>query len=280
MADAEREPAATNARVARRPTDRARARGRLARQPHRHRRRHPQRRTQDLPGPLELPARRDRAVRVRDPRRDRDLHDLLLHARRARDDLPGPVRGDGRPADVGRLRVGDAAVVRGPVGAAHAPGPPLDRARVPRRDRRPPRSHLLHRRVPAAARDQLADRARPAAARAGGGDHRLFAPGRPPVRDGAPDHRLGHAVDPVRRPVGRVAVLRRRVPDARHPQPPVRVPRDAAAGPADRGHRRPPRARCGCRSTPSTARRGPARTTSSGCPSGRGRSSGRSGCSS
>ena len=42
-------------------------------------------------------------------------------------------------------------------------------------------------------------------------------PGRPPVRDGAPDHRLGHAVDPVRRPVGRVAVLRRRVPDARHP---------------------------------------------------------------
>ena len=67
-------------------------------------------------------------------------------------------------------------------------------------------------------------------------------PGRPPVRDRPPDHRLGHAVDPVRRPVGRVAVLRRRVPDAGHPQPPVRVPRDAAAGPADRRHRRPPRA--------------------------------------
>ena len=64
-------------------------------------------------------------------------------------------------------------------------------------------------------------------------------PGRPAVRDGPADHRLGRPVDPVRRPLGRVAVLRRRVPDARHPQPPVRVPRHAAAGPADRG-RSPP----------------------------------------
>ena len=46
--------------------------------------------------------------------------------------------------------------------AAHAPDPPLGRARLRRRDGRAPAARLLHRRVPRAARAELADRRRAA----------------------------------------------------------------------------------------------------------------------
>ena len=93
-----------------------------------------------------------------------------------------------------------------------------------------PEPHLLHRRVPPAARAQLADRHRPRSAGAGRGLHRLLAARRPAVGHGPADRLLGDPVDPVRRAVAGVPGLRRRVPHARHHQPPVRAPRDPAAG--------------------------------------------------
>ena len=199
---------------------------------------------QGVPRSLVVPAGRGRAVLLRDPRADGDLPHVLLRAVRGTRRVHRPV-----PATPGRRGVSQAfdsvlyLVVRGPGGAAVPPDPPLDRGRVRRGRRRASRPGVLHRRVPAPARDQLADRVRAARVRPRGGVHRLLAAGRPAVRDRGTDRVQRGDLDPVHRAVPRLARVRRRVPDGRVPAPLLRPPRDAPAGAVRRRHRRARRAR-------------------------------------
>ena len=188
---------------------------------------------QGVPRPLVVPAGRDRAVLLRDPRSRPApfLTFFFVPVAGSRSPTRARTRPSQGAAVSAGLRLRAAALVRGPGGAADAPGPPLDRGRVRRRHRRPPRAGLLHRRVPPAARAQLAARVRAAPVRHRGGLHRLLAARRPAVGDRRPDRLLGGALDPVRRAVPRVARVRRRVPDRRRSSARLlRAPRDAAAG--------------------------------------------------
>ena len=130
--------------------------------------------------------------------------------------------------------------------------------------RRPRELNWLHRVRAAGVRDRR-------------GVHRLLAARRPAVGDRRPDRVLGGAVDPVPRPVPRVAGVRRRVPDGGLPAALLRPPRDAAARAVHRRRSRPTSASCSSRSTPSSRSAGRARTTSSGGTSGRARRSCRAG---
>ena len=114
---------------------------------------------QGVPRPLVVHDRRDRHVRPGDPDPDRRLPHVLLRPRlppgRVRRQLRAAARActcrprTSRPCDVSLRRA------RRP---RDAPDPPLGGAAVRRRDPRAPAAHLLHRRVPPAARDQLGDR--------------------------------------------------------------------------------------------------------------------------
>ena len=104
-----------------------------------------------------------------------------------------------RHQDVGGLRVHAEPVVRRPRRAADAADAPLGGDPVPGRDDDPHAAGLLHRRVPQAARDQLADRSRPADARHRRGIRRLLTPRRPALRHRTADRRRHHPLDPGRR---------------------------------------------------------------------------------
>ena len=94
-----------------------------------------------------------------------------------------------------------------------------------------PVPHLLHRRVPPAARDQLDRRRDPAAAGDGQRLRRLLAARRPAVGHRAADRLLGRAVDPVRRRRWLAFLLfGGQYPSDRHRQPAVHHPRAARPG--------------------------------------------------
>ena len=137
---------------------------------------------------------------------------------------------DARRRDVGGPRLDAAALVRHPRRSARASDPPLGRARLRRRHRRAHAPRVLHRRVPQAARAQLADRLHPLRPRDGRGLHRLLAARRPALGQRPPHHRRhpqGHAPD---RHVGVVPLLRRRVPRQPDRRAPLHAAHPAAAG--------------------------------------------------
>ena len=126
--------------------DGARPARRLARRADRVRARWPRTRpAQGLPGSLVVPARRGRPVLLRRPDRDRGVPDVLLRGRHPAGHLRRPVCRAARRPGFGGVRLGDAALVRGPGGATDAPDPSLGRGRVRGRDHRPRLPDLLHR---------------------------------------------------------------------------------------------------------------------------------------
>ena len=134
-----------------------------------------------------------------------------------------------RRGDVGGLRLDAATVLRRARRPVHAPGPPLGRAAVRRGDRRPPDAHLLHGRVPPAARDQLADRRRDAGPRPAHGRHRLLAAGRPALRHRSPHHQRDPAVRPGHRHLGALRGVQRGLRRHRDHRALLHRPRAAAA---------------------------------------------------
>ena len=173
-------------------TDRARPARRLARRADRARRRRAGRPAQGLPGSLVVPARRDRAVLLRRAGRHRRVPHLLLHRGHAARHLR---RARTRRCEGAEVSAAFDSVMRLSfevrAGLLMRQVHHWAAARVRGRDRRPRRPRLLHRRIPAAARDQLADRRGAAAAGARRRPHRLLAAGRPAVRDGPADRLLG-----------------------------------------------------------------------------------------
>ena len=97
------------------------------------------------------------------------------------------------------LRLGDADLLRSQGRAADPPDPPLGGQRLRRRDRPPRHPHLLHRRLPQAARADLHDRRPDAVHGAARGLPRLLAGRRPALRHGARDRLRRRALDPLRR---------------------------------------------------------------------------------
>ena len=113
------------------------------------------------------------------------------------------------------MRVDARHQLRHPRRPADAPDPPLGGAAVRGVDRPAHAARVLHRRVPQAARAQLADRLRAVHPRDGRGLHRLLAPRRPALGQRPPHHRRhgqGHA---DHRHLDLEPAVRRRVP--RHP---------------------------------------------------------------
>ena len=146
-------------------------------------------------------------------------------------------------------------------------------------DRRAPLPHLLHRRVPQAARDQLGRRRDAADPRDLQRLRRLLAPRRPAVGHRAAHRLLHRARDPGDRHLGRVPRLRRRVPGPRHPLAALRDPRPADPGRDRRACSACTSRSCGARSTPSSPDAGAPRTTSSARSCGRPTRRRASGCS-
>ena len=114
---------------------------------------------------------------------------------------------------------------------ADAADPPLGGRPVHGGDLRAHDPDLLHRRLPQAARGQLADRHHHAHPRPARGPVRLLAARRPAVRRGPADPRGRAAVHPDRRHLPGLLPVRRPVPGQRH--------RPAAVHPARPGHPRP-----------------------------------------
>src|SRR5579884_3523042 len=170
-----------------------------------------------LPRSLVVPAGRGGALRLRRPRRHRDLPDLLLRGldergRLPRRLLPAPLR----PEDERGVRVRRPPLARRPRGTAHPADASLGSERLHRRDRPPPLPHLLHRRLPQAARADLLARRDDADALAARGVPGLLPRRRPHVRDGPRDRLLGRALAALRRPEPHELALRRDV--SRQPQ--------------------------------------------------------------
>ena len=114
---------------------------------------------QDLPRPLVVPARGDRALLLRGADRHRGLPLAVLHALGPRDRLPRLLRAAAGPAGLRGLRLVGGPVLRRAHRPAHAPDAPLGRRRLRRLDRRAHGPDLLHRRLPQAPRVQLDRRA-------------------------------------------------------------------------------------------------------------------------
>ena len=104
------------------------------------------------------------------------------------------------------------ALLRRPRRSADAAGAPLGGHALRRRDAHPQPPDLLHRRLPQAARDQLADRRRADRHRPDRGLRRLLAARRPAVRHRPAVRRRPDPGDPADRHLGRVLRVRRRVP--------------------------------------------------------------------
>ena len=131
----------------------------------------------------------------------------------------------------GGLRLRAAALLRGPGGPADAPDTPLGGDCLRRRDRPAPRAHLLHRRVPQAARAQLPDRRDASGLARARGLPGLLAARRPALGHGPRDRLRRGDVDPAHRRRPRAPDLGRRVPGHRRlPVAPVHRPRLPAPG--------------------------------------------------
>ena len=114
------------------------------------------------------------------------------------------------------ILVDAAHQLRHPRRPAHAPDPPLGGAAVRRRHRPAHAAHLLHGRVPQAARAQLGHRLRAVHPRHGRGLHRLLASRRPALRQRPAHHRRPGQGHPDHRHLDLLPALRRRVPGHRH----------------------------------------------------------------
>ena len=196
---------------------------------------------QGVPGPLVLHARRDRALRVRDPDHHRHVPQLLLRPEPRSRDVPRQLPAAQRDAHVVCISLGHQHQFRRPRRTRDAPDPPLGGTAVPRGDRGPPVPHLLHWCVPQAARDQLVRRREPAPPRTGQRVHRLLAPRRSPLRHRTPRRVFLRALDPADRRLDGLPRLRRRVPRPRHPAPALRHPHPARAARDPRPALDPPR---------------------------------------
>ena len=118
----------------------------------------PQCAQQGVPRPLVVHARRARPLLLHHPHPHGRLPHLLLPSQPDRGRVPGQLRADARRASVRGVPVRTRAQLRRARRARDAADPPLGRVAVQRGDRRPPRSRLLHGRVPPSSRDQLDDR--------------------------------------------------------------------------------------------------------------------------
>ena len=170
-----------------------------------------------VPRPLELPARRDRAVLVRRADRHRHVPGAVLRPEHRRERLPRRLRRTAGPGSLGGLRLDAAPLLQRLRWPVDAPDPPLGRARVRRGDHAAPAADHLHRRVSQAPRHQLLHRADAADPRDPRGVRRLLAARRPALRDG-PRDRLGRRdVTAADRRPARVRALGRPLPrrDAR-----------------------------------------------------------------
>ena len=117
-----------------------------------------------VPGPLVVHARRDRALRFVVLVLTGVVPHLLLRPESTSGHVPRQLRAAATATHMSEAYQSvDPPQLRRARRAGDAPDPPLGGAAVPRRDRRPPVPHLLHRRVPQATRDQL-DHRRDAAA--------------------------------------------------------------------------------------------------------------------
>src|SRR6185437_9545112 len=193
-----------------------------------------------LPGPLVVHARRDRAVVLRDPAAHRHVPGAVLSAVDERSGLSRLVRQAGRHQDVAGVPVHDKHLVRYPRRPADEADPPLGRDHVLGRDHGAHAPDILHRRVPQAARDQLADRHRAVHARHDRGALRLLAPGRPAVRRRPADLRGCAPGHPDCGHVRRVLPVRRGVPWHRHRAADVHLARLPDPRPDPGPGRRPP----------------------------------------
>ncbi len=192
----------------------------------------------------------------------RNLPDVLLPGVDGAHPLHRRLPPDARRRDVRGARFDAAPVVRHARRPAGPPDPPLGRARVRRRHRRAHAPHLLHRRVPQAARAQLGDRLHPVHPRDGRGLHRLLASRRPAVRQRPAHHRRHGQGHPADRHVDLVPALRRRVPRRPDRRAPVHAAHPAAARDPRRSARRAPDAH-GHQQAHAVRRRPGARTATS-----------------
>ena len=135
--------------------------GELRRGPHQPVRLRQGARSQDLPRPLVVHARRGRPLQLHRHPAERHLPDLLLPGLDGRGHLRGLVRRPQGDRHVGGHGVDARHQLRHPRRTADAPDPPLGGPAVRGVDRAAHAPRLLHRRLPQAARDQL-DRRLPA----------------------------------------------------------------------------------------------------------------------
>ena len=182
---------------------------------------------EDLPRPLVVPARRDRALLVHHPAAHRHVPDAVLPAQHDRRRLPRLLHAAGRRAHERGVRVHAEHQLRRARRAADAADPPLGGDPVRGRDRVPPAAGVLHRRVPQAARAQLAHRGGAVHPGVHRGPVRLLAARRPAVRHRAAHPRGRAALDPDRRHLPELLPVRRAVPRASHHPAAVHHPRPA-----------------------------------------------------
>ena len=143
-------------------------------------------------------------------------------------------------ADVRGVRVDPQLVLRHPRRAAAAADAPLGRDALHGRNAHPQPAHLLHRRIPEAARAQLADRGQPGRPRPGGRLRGLLAAGRLALGHWSAVRRRPDPVHPADRHLGRVLRVRRRVPRRADRGPALHGPHPVAPGHHPRADRGPP----------------------------------------
>ena len=184
----------------------------VGRRPDRRGRTGPQVPAQGLPRPLVVPAGRGSAVLVHHLAAHRRLPDHLVQAVDGRDRVRGHLPTAARRLHVGVVRVDAGPFVRHPRRPADPADAPLGGHALRGGHAGPQPAHLLHRCIPQAAGDQLADRCRHAGHGCHRGLRRLLAARRSAVRHRPAVRGRADPLRPDHRHVGGVLRLRRRVP--------------------------------------------------------------------
>ena len=148
-----------------------------------------------LPRSLVVPPRRGRPVRIHGPRGHGHLS-RTLRSEPGQGDLPRDLRAPAGRQDERGLPVGGGHLVQVQGGCPDPPDPPLGGRRLPPGHRPARDAGALHRRLPQAARPDLARRPGHGLHRAARGLPRLFAGRRPPLGHGLGHRILGRPVDP------------------------------------------------------------------------------------
>ena len=177
---------------------------------------------------------------VRHPAADRDVPVAVLRPVHERSGLPRLVRQARRHPDERGVPVDAEHQLRRPGRAADAADPPLGRRPIHGLAHHSHAAHLLYRRLPQAARGQLADRHRAVHAGATRGAVRLLAARRPAIRRRPADLRGRAARHPHRRHLPGVLLVRRALPGQHRHSEAVHHPRAAGSGPDPGADHRPP----------------------------------------